>query len=389
MLEKNNSIIKENARILMLSQRADQRMVSSSCLYEFEDLITKTDTVDMYSPILRNLTKKIFWYGYKYTNKITSSSKFARFFSEFADSIIPNPNTCVVEKEYDLFFAILSGRNRFSSLNTIKNWRKKCRKAACYVIEFWQDIVEDWPFLELLKDFDHIFLAVNHSTNAIANITGRPCTYLPPGVDTIKFCPYPHFPHRSIDVCYIGRRSPVTHKILLNHAERENFFYFYDTSKNFNILEPREHRLFLANTLKRSRYFVANKANADQVWKTGKNMEVGYRFFEGAAAGTLMIGAPPTTDVFNQLFDWSDAVIRIPFNASNIIEIIKDIDTQSDRLIRIRQNNIINSLLKHDWIYRWKKILEEIGLEPTQAMLSREKYLQKLANEINECYPTF
>jgi hypothetical protein len=51
---------------------------------------------------------------------------------------------------------------------------------------------------------------------------------------------------------------------------------------------------------------------------------------------------------FEKNFDWSDAVIEIPFDCSNIA----DLDAQLDHQERIRTNNIVNSLLRHDWVYR-------------------------------------
>jgi hypothetical protein len=36
-------------------------------------------------------------------------------------------------------------------------------------------------------------------------------------------------------------------------------------------------------------------------------------------------------------------------------------------------------LLRHDLVYRWKKILALAGLEPTLAMKDREARLQELA----------
>lgn len=337
---------------------------------------------EMFETRPRKLTGTIFWHGFKKANSLTKSSKLAHSLSKFADSLWPDPNSFFVEGEYELFFTIMSGRNRFFTLNSLKNWRKNCKKAICYLIEFWEHRIEDYPFLELLKDFDHIFLAVNHSTELVAKITGVPCTYLPPGVDALKFCPYPFFPHRSIDVCYIGRRSPITHKALKKLEEQGQIFYYYDTAKNFEVLKPSEHRSLLANLIKRSRYLITNKSNVDQPWKTGQKEEIGYRFFEGAAAGAIMMGDYPKTEVFRKYFDWSDSVIEISYDMPNIGEIIADLNKQNDRLKRIRRNNMVNSLLRHDWVYRWRKILETVGLKPSSAILSREAYLQKIAQEI-------
>lgn len=45
------------------------------------------------------------------------------------------------------------------------------------------------------------------------------------------------------------------------------------------------------------------------------------------------------------------------------------------------RNNIANSLLKNDWVYRWRDIAV-FNLEPTSAMLERETHLKQLAKSI-------
>lgn len=92
-----------------------------------------------------------------------------------------------------------------------------------------------------------------------------------------------------------------------------------------------------------------------------------------------MIGTPPICEAYTTYFNWQDAVIEIPYNAVNIADIIAELDAQPERINRIRQDNIINSLLRHDWVYRWSQILEKVGLDQTPEMLSRQADLKNLA----------
>ena len=92
-----------------------------------------------------------------------------------------------------------------------------------------------------------------------------------------------------------------------------------------------------------------------------------------------MIGTPPICEAYTTYFNWQDAVIEIPYNAADVADIIAELDAQPERIKRIRQDNIINSLLRHDWVYRWSQILDKVGLEQTPEMLSRQTYLKNLA----------
>ena len=52
------------------------------------------------------------------------------------------------------------------------------RKAVCRLDEIWEKDIHGWKprILELLKDFDHIFLGHIRGTEAIADTMGRFCT---------------------------------------------------------------------------------------------------------------------------------------------------------------------------------------------------------------------
>ena len=302
-----------------------------------------------------------------------------------------------LNKDYDLFFPVFNSPFELFCLNSIKDWRKKYKKAACYIVETWENQIPDCKYLlELLKDFDHIFIGHNNPVKAYSDATGVPCSYLLPGVDALKFCPYPIYPHRSIDISYLGRRSSITHNALVDMTKKQPIFYYYDTLKTtsglpneakqitFRVNNANEHRKKLANTLKISRYFFANRANANEPDLTQGKQEISYRFFEGAASGTVMIGVPPATEIFKKNFDWQDAVIEIPFDVPNIAEIIADLDNQPERLAKIRKDNVVNSLLRHDWIYRWREVLDTVGIKPTAKMLDREAKLKNLADEIQK-----
>lgn len=102
-------------------------------------------------------------------------------------------------------------------------------------------------------------------------------------------------------------------------------------------------------------------------------------FFEGAAGGAVILGIPPNCDAFQQNFDWEDAVISLPEDTTNVGEIIAHLDTQPERLNKIRTDNVVNSLLRHDWVYRWEKILAEVDIPLSPGMIERKAKLKELA----------
>jgi hypothetical protein len=368
--------------VLVLSMREVADLVGYCALYEFEDIVADTTGADVAKLVeldALDLSRKV----YKLARYLTGSPRLA-------ESITPAGAPLAVQKNYELFLPVFNHPHELFALNAIEGWRQRSRFAAAYLCEAWATQLPVY-LLELLKPFDHIFVGVKSSVDAVAEVTGRPCSYLPMGVDTLEFCPYPVEPHRSIDVCGIGRRSRVTHESLIRHAAEKGWFYYYDTMRagirgstqtvTFRVISPREHRRLLASLLKRSRYFIANRAWADRPALTGGKDEIAARFYEGAAAGAIMVGEPPDSDDFRAQFDWPDSVIRMPFDALNAGDVISKIEADPDRAARIRRNSVVHSLRKHDWVYRLRRVFEVAGLSPTPGMLRREDALRRLANE--------
>jgi hypothetical protein len=218
-------------------------------------------------------------------------------------------------------------------------------------------------YLQILSQFDYVIVQVSGSVKAVQQATGKPCVFLPSGADALLFCPYPDAPERVIDVYSIGRRAESTHRALKRMAAQRGMFYVYDTADAAAVIDGGDHRALFASMAKRSRYFIVNPAKVDATAETGGQSEFGSRFFEGAAAGTIMLGEAPKTVQFADVFNWPDAVVDVPFGSDKIATVVKDLDAEPDTQRRIRATNVVQSLLRHDWTYRWEAILNLVGLE--------------------------
>lgn len=360
-------------RICMFSVRNLQGLVSRCNDYEFEDVVCTIDDVECFAP----QPYRVFPVGEKIANRLARHASII--------SVNPGIRAQQITKNYDLFIMKCLFLRDLMSLNALKGWRQRCRIAVCWIMESWvSELHKSKAHLKILSQFDYVLINCSASVQPIQDIIQRPCSYIPPGVDAIQFSPYPDPPTRCVDVYNLGRRSAVTHEVLLKMAEEKKIFYIYDTINKLDTSNPSQHRHLVANIAKRSRYFFVNTGKIDLSSETGKQTEIGPRFFEGIAAGTIMLGDYPQTDAFRNNFDWPDAVIRMPFDAANIEEILSELDAQPERLERISKNNVVQSLRRHDWAYRWRTILEMTGCPPRPALVAREERLQKMAAEIEK-----
>ena len=116
---------------------------------------------------------------------------------------------------------------------------------------------------------------------------------------------YPTNPDRVVDVCSVGRRVKTVHGALLELVDRDRIFYVYDTLQTgeSQASDHREHRDLYANTAKRSRFFVVAPSKVDVPEETRGQVEVAFRYYEGAAAGTVMVGHAPDCAPFRQMFE--------------------------------------------------------------------------------------
>jgi hypothetical protein len=365
--------------VLILSMRRLSNLVAYCAYYEFEDLAVELTGADLFEVgSARSLER---------SRRVFKALRFSTGSGRLAWAAAPKRQPSGLRSRYDLFLPVFTHPHELFALAAIPDWRRRCRLAACYIVEMWQHELPGY-LLELLRDFDHVFVGVRHPLDEVARVTGRPCTYLPLAADVLRFRPAPELPERFIDVCYIGRRSAVTHEALVRLAEQSKLLYYYDTvaasglgnkQRTFRVQSPYEHRLLLASLLKRTKYYVANRALVNDPRFTRGRQEVSGRFYEGAASGTVMLGEAPESEHFRSQFDWDDAVVPMPFDSPDVGRILRDLEETPQRIATIRRNNVRQAASRHDWLHRLEVVYETMGLARTPGMSARAQELQAAA----------
>jgi hypothetical protein len=353
-------------RILIFSQRNIFKKALFRCAhYEFENIISQIDSVQLLAPQLDLPTRR-----HEIAKRIA-----------FHAPITLNPGIQQIppKAHYDLFLAVCGAPADLLMVNAVGNWREACKTSICLIDELWvREMAGYRHFLRILEKFDVVMLYYSQSVQALSERIRRKCVFLAPGVDTTLFSPYPASPKRVVDVYSIGRRSEITHQALLKMASEQGLFYLHDSIAGDQAIDPSQHRALFANVAKRSRYFIVNPGLIDRPDKRGNQIEIGNRYFEGTAAGAILVGERPNNQEFDKLFDWPDAVIPLPYNSSDM-NLIKELDKQPERQDRICRTNAAQALLRHDWVYRWETILKTAGLEPMPELLQRKELLRTIA----------
>ena len=284
---------------------------------------------------------------------------------------------------YDLLVVMCQGYWESLYVNAIDGWKDHCRTSVCWIDELYAaDLPRFKHWLPALRRFDHVIVGMQGTVAALSDALGRRCHYVPGAVDTLRFSPYPSLPERVIDVYSVGRRLEEIHRVLLDLVARGRIFYQYDTLQTgeSQALDHRQHRDLYANTAKRSRFYMVAPGKVNVPGETRGQIEVGFRYYEGAAAGTVMVGQAPNCLPFQEMFDWPNAVVHMRPDGSDVEGVLAGLMAEPERVRQMGSRNAQEALLRHDWIHRWRRILEIAGLPAHPRTESREATLKVLAD---------
>jgi len=363
----------DKPRICMPSGRNFKKKAWLCGHYEAQDVLADIDDIDLIclEPGPRYEAREL-WQRRLMHRDITRRVVYAN----------PGLRRVKLTQDYDLFLARCQTYKDLLDVNAIEGWKDRCRVKVCWIDEMWASLIPEQKYwLHALKQFDHVFIGFNETVRPLSEAIGLSCRFLPGGVDALRFAPYPQPPARVVDVYSIGRRWEGIHQALLGIARQQNIFYMHDTFSGSQV-EPydhRQHRDHFADIAKRSRYFMVAPGKFDCLEETRGQVEVGHRYFEGAAAGAVMIGEAPDCEPFRKMFPWSDAVIHLAPDGSNVKKVLEKLGSEPERVHTMGRRNAVQALLHHDWMYRWKEILQVAGLEPSPKMAAREHRLKELA----------
>jgi hypothetical protein len=379
-----------NARVLIVSDYNSKERAHFALSYEFCRIIAACDDADVIAPPIYNYINKYLGRFLPPHDDLNVQNDFNRLVNGarkvFRLRNGPTFDPVEITKDYELFVYVAWSPQSLVELSRLRNWRQRCSKAVIYMHELWASTIEqNKEYLKILDQFDHVFLLHRASVEKLQQYTNAPCSFMPTGTDCLLATPYPSPPERSIDVYSIGNRPAGLHRQLIDLAEDQEIFYLYDSlaSSNSRVKDWREHRLLITNNIKRSRYFVAfspASLASHKVREVQNEQVVPTRLFEGAAGGAVMIGQAPDCPEYHELFDWPDAVIPVPVDPVDIRSILKELDSQPQRIDRLRHTNAVQSLRRHDWAYRWENMLSAVGIEASPKLGERKARLRNIAD---------
>jgi hypothetical protein len=355
-------------RVVLASRRLVHEKVWQASQLEFEDVVAEVDDVAWclprpnHAPAADVVTRAL--------------NRAGRPFGRDRRTVMRTVDPGRPVPPADLFFALFADASEVGILPYVREEAERCATRVAWIVELWgPQLRAHADYLRQLRWFDHVIVSNPAVVDAVQQMTGVPCSYLPMAVDTARYAPAsPEAPARTVDVASWGRRLDGTHEPLVRAMSNGEIFYHFDTVRGpWELSDHVEHRLVQAALLQRTRYSIVYRINDEpgRIDRTGGEESLTNRYFEALAAGTVMLGTAPDSPEWEQCFPWPDAVVPIAAPEPDVLGMIRELDRDPERLARARAASVTTFLRRHDWAHRWREVLRLVGMDERPALAAR------------------
>lgn len=331
-------------------------------------------------------------------------SELEQVFAKLTDATILRPRSAAEFVEMlarlnpaqgDLFVACLSINNVVGLFGRAKGWHRPFRRVFCYVFDAWVSEYEVTKsalrhrvsrYSRVIRQLDHLFVSNPDSVAQYEAVYRIPVTYVPLAADVLQFGSMQ--PHRPITVNAYGRQHPPHVEILsraFNSNRSSRALHHTDHTAIGAVFSLPQHRAHFWKLLSMSCITLAyDPVAVDPGSRRFPFSFIGQRWFEGLAAGCVVVGIRPNCDEAARLLHWEDATLEAPHEPEGFLQFVDELLADRARLARIRVANYRQMLLEHDWGYRVAEMLAALGVDAPPAWTLRQAGLLAAVSHTRE-----
>jgi hypothetical protein len=217
-----------------------------------------------------------------------------------------------------------------------------------------------------LAKLDHLFVISSEIANEMRSLYSLPVSWLPLAVNTPAWGNYAA--HRSIDVMGYGRLDKAVHARVqqhFNHPDSDRL-YFHSTFSCAGVWDVQEHVALQIKLLKRAKINLCFEVS--HVPRFCGHSPLLYRWLEGWAAGSVVVGTQPRDPGVEALMDWPDSTLELPTTPDDWISFLEELLEDESRLATISYRNYRECRLRHDWRYRLLDLFTTLNLPIPQKL---------------------
>jgi hypothetical protein len=369
-----------NRRTLVVSTFNYNRRAWNGVCYEFAELLRRIEGADVIAPqaVAPCLPLNASLLHVMQDHRVSLRSMARTLYMMRTGSLFERSE---VAGDYDVCLFMCQFLRELPNVERVRGWRSRSRLAVAFILETWTNAVErSKADLALLDKFDHVFVLNADSVPALQRHTRTPVSFLPTGADCLAASILKPAP-RTIDVLCFGRRVPAVHERMLEIARERGWFYLFDIWGGIQATDWAAARAANADLVRRSRHFIAwdPSVSSNHTAMIGSDRALTTRYFEAAAGGAIILGSRTPGPAFDSCFDWDDAVVEISPDGRDLAQRLDELEADPERCADARRTNQVQSLLRHDWAYRWDHVLRTFGLPRSEAHEARVARLHERA----------
>ena len=224
-----------------------------------------------------------------------------------------------------------------------------------------------------LPKLDHLFVITPCLAKEVQQLHSINASFLSLATNTFPLNGYQ--PQRSIDIFSYGRTNEQVHAQLQQFNKPESRrLYMHSTFAGGEVHNMREHLALLNRLLQRSKISLCFEAS--NLARFRGRSPLLYRWFEGWAAGCVIVGKKPQGKGIETLMSWQDSTLSIPDDPDEIIPFFEALLQDEPRLQEISRRNYVECRLRHDWRYRFRDLFNTLNLPLPAPLVEQIEQLQ-------------
>jgi hypothetical protein len=226
-------------------------------------------------------------------------------------------------EECDVAWYILMGPENYK-LDLFTGWSNKFKKKILYIYDTLP--IQYETVKRILKNdyWDILITSFNDAQADLEKLTDRKwyCVEQAADLNLFKALPYEE---KSIHFSSYGRRFSKLHEVLIEFCDTNNIYYDYTTHDTKHpTAVPEELYKQYAWHLNKSLFTFSWPVELTNPERAGHLSPITCRWFEAAAAGTILIGQQPRNKIFEQYFK-NNLIAEIDFNKDKL-SLFKQLD---------------------------------------------------------------
>jgi hypothetical protein len=184
-----------------------------------------------------------------------------------------------------------------------RGWDRNVDRVVLYLFDTFEVQLPTIRRMLASGRFDVLVTSFPAAVPMLARETGRQWHAVTQGVMAKRFYPLPNDREPTIAFSSYGRRWPVLHDALRQFCHKYRLHYDYTVAAGLQVgTDPRDNYEQLAWHLRQSWFTVGWPVELTNPKRVRTFSPITCRWFEAAASGAVLIGAPPTDPAFDTIF---------------------------------------------------------------------------------------